>query len=245
MEYKIILETFEGPLDLLLHLIEKEKVDIYDIPIAKITDQYISYIKGMQYFDLDITSEFLVMAANLIEIKSKMLLPSSKDVEGEQLEIEDIDPRDELVLRLLEYKKYKVVAEELKNKGEMQNKVFYKPKEEIGEYIYDEDEIELEGLVLGDLIKIYNKIMLKCVEQEKKETIKEIQRDEITIEECIANITAQIKEKKAIRFEELFEGIYTRSRIIITFLSILELIKLKFIRVFQGYNFDEIIIKLK
>lgn len=245
MEYKIVLETFEGPLDLLLHLIEKEKVDIYDIPISKITDQYIAYIKSMQYFDLDIASEFLVMAANLLEIKSKMLLPSSKDNEDEQLEIEDVDPREELVRRLLEYKKYKLAAGELKNKGEIQSMVFYKPREEIGEFLQDDDDFELEGLELEDLIKYYNKIITKCSEQERKVNIREIQRDDMTIEECMTKVTFLIKEKKIVKFEELFEGIYTRSRIIITFLSILELIKLKTIRVIQGCNFEEIVIKLK
>ncbi|MGF7057038.1 segregation and condensation protein A [Brassicibacter mesophilus] len=244
MDYKIVLESFEGPLDLLFHLIEKEKVDIYDIPIAKITDQYISYIKSMQEIDLDITSEFLVMAANLLEIKSKMLLPSKKDIEGEQLEIEDVDPREELVRRLLEYKKFKMAAEELKSKGDIRSKIYFKPKEELDDFVQQDDNFELDGLELKELIKVYNKVIVRCLEYEKKINVTEIQRDEITIEESMANITTIIKDKKTIEFEELFEGIFTRSRIVVTFLSILELIKLKIIKVVQDKNFEEITIIL-
>lgn len=244
MDYKIVLESFEGPLDLLFHLIEKEKVDIYDIPIAKITDQYISYIKSMQEIDLDITSEFLVMAANLLEIKSKMLLPSKKDIEGEQLEIEDVDPREELVRRLLEYKKFKMAAEELKSKGDIRSKIYFKPKEELDDFVQQDDNFELDGLELKELIKVYNKVIVRCLEYEKKINVTEIQRDEITIEESMANITTIIKDKKTIEFEELFEGTFTRSRIVVTFLSILELIKLKIIKVVQDKNFKEITIIL-
>ena len=244
MDYKIVLESFEGPLDLLFHLIEKEKVDIYDIPIAKITDQYISYIKSMQEIDLDITSEFLVMAANLLEIKSKMLLPSKKDVEGQQLEIEDADPREDLIKRLLEYKKFKMAAEELKSKGDIRSKLYFKPKEEIDKFIQQDDNFDLDGLELNELIKLYNKVMVRCLEYEKEINATEIQRDEITIEESMTNITSLIKDKKIVEFEELFEGVFTRSRIVVTFLSVLELIKLKIIKVIQESNFEEIIIKL-
>ncbi|WP_050356268.1 segregation and condensation protein A [Gottschalkia purinilytica] len=244
MKYKVILEGFEGPLDLLYHLIEKEKVDIYDIPIAKITDQYIAYIETMQELDLEITSEFLVMAATLLEIKSKMLLPSKKEKDGEQLEMEESDPRAELVKRLIEYKKYKQAAEKLKDKEELHSKLYYKPKEEI-EYLITDDDFTLEGLDLNKLIDSYKSILKKCIILDSQIDYKEIQRDEITIEESIENILDIINYRKKINFEELFEDKLTRSKIVVTFLALLELIKQKVIIIKQENNFDQIIIKLK
>ncbi len=242
MEYKVILEAFEGPLDLLMHLIEKEKVDIYDIPIAKITDQYIEYIKTMQSIDLNMTSEFLVMAATLLEIKSKMLLPAS-NVEDEQLEMEEIDPREELVKRLLEYKKYKMAAENLKTKGDIQSKVFFKQKEELEEFM-GQDSFELEKVDFNELIAAYFTILNRCKEETSEIELTEIQRDELTIEECMNDIEGIIKHNKEIKFNELFNENMTKTRVVIVFLSILELIKLKIIKVAQEKNFGEIIIKI-
>lgn len=242
MEYKVILETFEGPLDLLLHLIEKEKVDIYDIPIAKITDQYIEYVKSMQSIDLNMTSEFLVMAATLLEIKSRMLLPVS-NVENEQLEMEEVDPREELVKRLLEYKKFKIVAENLKTKGGIQSKVFFKQKEELEEFM-GQDTFELEKIDFKELVIAYFNILNKCKEVTNKVELAEIQRDELTIEDCMNDIVAIVKHNKKIKFDELFDETMTRTRLVIVFLSVLELIKLKIIKVAQEQNFGEIIIKI-
>ena len=168
MDYKIVLETFEGPLDLLLHLIEKAKVDIYDIPISDIPDQYMEYLNNMKELDLEIASDFLVMASTLLEIKSKMLLPA-KNIENEdrQLEMEEIDPRIELVRRLVEYKKYKKVAEELKIQEINQNKVFYKPKEE---FTYTKEDIELQNLNVDELVKVLNTVLSK--KNKKKNPIK-------------------------------------------------------------------------
>ena len=240
MEYKVVLEAFEGPLDLLMHLIEKEKVDIYDIPIAKITDQYIEYFKTMQSIDLNVTSEFLVMAATLLEIKSKMLLPSSSK-EDEQLEIEEIDPREELVRRLLEYKKFKAAAEDLRAKGDIQSKVFFKPKEELEEFI--EQDFELEKVDFKELFVAYINVLNRSKDNIKEINLTEIQRDELTIEDCMDNLGNLIKEKKRIKFEELFDDDITKTRVVVIFLSILELIKLKKIKVIQEQNFGDIIIK--
>ncbi|WIV10971.1 segregation/condensation protein A [Proteiniborus sp. MB09-C3] len=241
MEYKVVLEAFEGPLDLLMHLIEKEKVDIYDIPIAKITDQYIDYIKTMQNIDLDMTSEFLVMAATLLEIKSKMLLPASNR-EDEQLEMEEIDPREELVKRLIEYKKFKMAAENLKVKGDIQSKVFFKHKEELEEFM-EQDSFELEKIDFKELLLAYANILNKSKDDTKEIKLAEIQRDELTIEECMGDLESIIKQKKKIRFDELFNENMTKIKVVVTFLSILELIKLKIIKVVQEQNFGEIIIK--
>ncbi len=131
MEYKIVLESFEGPMDLLLHLIDEAEIDIYDIPINEITEQYIDYITKMEEMDLEVTSEFLVMASTLLEIKSKMLLPQVDKNDGEQLEMEEADPRLELVKRLVEYKKFKYASRELRNYEEIQKKVFFTSQRKI------------------------------------------------------------------------------------------------------------------
>lgn len=242
MEYKVVLEAFEGPLDLLMHLIEKEKVDIYDIPIAKITDQYIEYIRNMHNLDLDVTSEFLVMAATLLEIKSKMLLPVN-NLEDEQLEMEEIDPREELVKRLLEYKKFKLAAESLKVKGDTQSKVFFKQKEELEEFM-GQDSLELEKVDFEVLLRIYSNILNKCIQETSEIELTEIQRDELTIEECMNDLIGIVKHKKKIKFDELFNETITRTKIVVLFLSVLELIKLKVIRVAQENNFGDILIKI-
>ncbi|WP_077367639.1 segregation and condensation protein A [Anaerosalibacter sp. Marseille-P3206] len=241
MDYKIVLETFEGPLDLLLHLIEKAKVDIYDIPISDITDQYMDYLNNMKELDLEIASDFLVMASTLLEIKSKMLLPAkNNENEDRQLEMEEIDPRIELVRRLVEYKKYKKVAEELKIQEINQNKVFYKPKEEFA-YTKEED-LELENLNVDELVKVLNKVLSKRDKKSKPINIDEIQRDEITLEECINRIKSELNEKEKILFSSLFDENSSRSEIIGTFLSILELTKSKYIKVKQENNFSDIVI---
>lgn len=242
MEYKVVLEAFEGPLDLLLHLIEKEKVDIYDIPIAKITDQYIEYINNMESVDLNMTSEFLLMAATLLEIKSKMLLPSNSSDDEEQLEFEEVDPREELVRKLLEYKKYKIAAEKLKMRADVYSRVFFKRKEELEEFL-GQDSLEIEKLDFKDLLLAYLNLLNKSNINLEEIKLTEIQRDEITIEECMKNLENIIREKKKVKFEELFNEKISKIKIVVTFLAILELAKLKIIKIAQENNFGEIIIK--
>lgn len=241
MEYKVVLQKFEGPLDLLYHLIEKSEVDIYDIPISQIADQYLSYLDKMKKLDLDVTSEFIVMAATLLEIKSKMLLPKREE-EGTQLELEEVDPREELIRKLIEYRKYKHAATELKEKEEVQKKVFYKPREEF-ELFSDDKETLLEGITLSDLFNAFNKIIEKQSSKKKNIKIREIKRDEITIDESIEKILSLLKYTDCINFNELFDYSLSKSYLIVTFLSILELIKLKAIIVIQESNFDDIVIK--
>ncbi|MBS4536234.1 segregation/condensation protein A [Clostridium sp. D2Q-14] len=238
MKYNITLESFEGPFDLLYHLIEKEEVDIYDISIAKITEQYIDYLSLMEELDLEITSEFLIMAATLLEIKSKMLLPNTK-IEGEQIEMEEADPREELIQRLIEYKKYKIAAEKFKKREEVHSKVFYKPREEIE--IYNEsDTINLEGLELKDLIKAFDNIIKKNINKKSSKEFHKIKREEITIDEAMNLIRNKLNLNKHVFFDELFENRVTRSNIISIFIGILELIKLKEIIIYQDNNFSNI-----
>ncbi len=243
MEYKVVLETFEGPLDLLLHLIEKAEVDIYDIPISKITDQYIEYLKNMQKLDLEVTSEFLVMASTLLEIKSKMLLPKTKseDKNNEDKEETQEDPRYDLVKRLLEYKRYKVVSQKLREREKNQNKIFYKPQEDLS-HIEPEEEDILEDLELGQLVITLNKILKDKNKNYEPINFDEIHRDEITLDECIKDVKDVLRRKGSIKFTQLFHDNVTRTEIVVTFLSILELVRLKDVTIIQEEDFSDILI---
>lgn len=242
MGYKIVLDTFEGPMDLLLHLIEKSKIDIYDIPINEITEQYLDYLSKMGEMDLEITSEFLLMAATLLEIKSKLLLPVTKNKDDvEQLEIEQADPRYDLVRSLVEYRKYKYASSKLRDFEEIQSKVYYKPKEDLSDFIDEDDDlIEMD---LNKLVTIFKKLMLKGKINDKTLKLNEIERDDYTLEECISIIKNKLKKNKILKFYELFNCDTNRNEIISIFLSLLELVKSKYIAIYQKKNFDEIFIK--
>lgn len=240
MEYKIRLDAFEGPMDLLLHLIDKAEIDIYDIPISLITEQFIEYINKMEELNLDITSEFLVMAATLLEIKSKMLLPQKEKLDGSQLEMEEVDPRAELVRRLVEYKKYKEIANELRQMETIQSKVYYKPKEDILDFF--NDDIGLGELNIEDLLKALNNIVKRRNTKAKVLDIKEIQREEYTLEKCIIDIKERLNIESTFTFSSLLSEESTINEIIAYFLSVLELINLKYINVVQEDDFSDLII---
>ncbi|HZJ99308.1 MAG TPA: segregation/condensation protein A, partial [Tissierellaceae bacterium] len=197
MEYKVVLDSFQGPLDILLNLIEKAKIDIYDIPINIITEQYLDYISQMEEFDLELTSEFLLMASTLLQIKSKMLLPSTKDDDEDET-----DPREELVLRLLAYKQYKEVASKLREYEEAGLKSFYKPQEDLTQFV-DDDDFELGPLNIDSLFKALNKILERRARNLTSLNLEEITRDEFTIEECSESILQQLEFNKKIKFSEL------------------------------------------
>lgn len=226
MKYKVDLEVFEGPMDLLLHLINSAQVDIYDIPINLITEQFIEYIKKMEELNLEVASEFLLMASTLIEIKSKLLLPKEESKD----EDEGIDPREELVARLLEYKRYKKVSKELKQLGKKESKVYYKPMEEFQE---EKPKLELDNLDMESLLKAINNIIKT---QNKKEeeilTVDEIQREEYSIEECMKEIENILYEEKIILFTSLLNQ-NTRAEVVAYFLAILELTKIRRIKIVQ------------
>ena len=175
MAYQIRLEGFEGPFDLLFHLIEKNEVDIYDIPIAKITEQYIEYIEAMQMFDLDVASEFLVMAANLLSIKARMLLPKPPPEEQDpDTDAEDYDPRDELVEKLLEYKKYKLAAGYLQEKETYMGKVYTRPNEpEMFAHLFREEN-PLQGVSMDSIMEALQEVLRRAVD---REFVGEIPRD--------------------------------------------------------------------
>lgn len=241
MKYEIMLDKFEGPLDLLYHLIEKEKIDIYDIPIYKITSQYISYINNMKELDLEITSEFLIMASTLIEIKSKMLLPKTNK-ENTTKDEEELDPREELVKRLIEYKKYKEASIELKNRENTYKKIYYKAKEEI-EYI--DDNLDFDDVSLKQIVDIYESILENCIDFSEDVDYEEIKRDEITIEESMEKILYILDCEEKVRFQDFFKSKINKAIIVTTFIAILELIKQKRIKINQDKNFSDIFIELK
>lgn len=237
------LQVFEGPLDLLLHLIEKNKVDIYDIPIVTITEQYLEYVEQMQEQDMDIMSEFLVMAGTLLQIKSKMLLPK-EEVEEE----EEDDPRAELVRRLLEYKMYKYAALELKDMElDASHNLYKKPTipKEVAAYKEEIDPATLvDGMTLNKLNEIFQSIMRKQVD--KIDPIRSkfgtIEKEEINIEDRMVQIREEVRGLKGINFRTLLESQPTRMNIIITFMSILELMKVGAITIRQEETFGEIVI---
>jgi len=241
MSYNIKIETFEGPFDLLLHLVEKNQVDIYDIPITKITDQYVDYINQLKEIDLDITSEFLLMAATLIEIKSRMLLPVKKS--NESLVEEEVDPRGDLVRRMLEYRKYKEISQQFRLREEYSNKIYSKKKEEL---IFNSNQDNtLDDIDLDELITAFNKLILRKKAGSKIESSKnmrKIHRESVTIEERINYILNLLEESTHISFDEIFSIETSRVELITTFLAILELMKLKKIVIKQDLCFSQIII---
>ena len=243
MSIDVKLQVFEGPLDLLLHLIEKNQVNIYDIPIVTITEQYLEYLGEMQRQDLDVMSELLVMAATLINIKAKMLLPKEEEEEEEEE-----DPRAELVRRLLEYKMYKYAATELKDMElDAAGSIYRSPAipKEVAEYREEIDPVELcDGLTLNRLNEIFQMVMKKQVE--KIDPIRSkfgtIEREEISIEERMDTIRDQVKGLKGISFRTLLEIQASKINVIVTFMAILELMKVGAITVRQDGLFDDIMI---
>lgn len=230
MTYKVQLEIFEGPLDLLLYLIKKEEVNIYDIPIAKITEQYLGYLNLMQFLDLKLAGEFLVMASTLMQIKSKMLLP----VEEHELEEEEEDPRAELVRRLIEYKKFKEVANRLEQLEHQRAQVFRRRVSP--EATVPQEEEEYFEASLFDLISAFSKILKTIPKKEFFEIIK----DEFTVEKKVHDLLHLLVVTPVVYFSKLFEQAKSKPEIVTTFLAILELIRLKEIVVRQRHSFAEI-----
>ena len=231
MSYKIKLEIFEGPLDLLLYLVKKEHLNIYDIPIAEVTQQYLQYLNLMQLLDLNIAGEFLVMAATLMQIKSKMLLPAEESRSSE----EEQDPRAELVKQLLEYEKFKEIAESLRQKEGNQREVFKRPKSELDAAMTDSKEVYFEASIF-DLINAFS----QALKDVPKEVFYEVIKDEFTIEEKVHHILHLLLVTPSLMLSELFGKAKSRIEIIVIFLAILELIRMKEIVARQKSLFQEI-----
>lgn len=241
LEFK--LQVFEGPLDLLLHLIDKNKVNIYDIPIVEITDQYMEYVRQMDRQDLNLVSEFLVMAATLLDIKAKMLLP--KETENEE---EEEDPRAELVEKLLEYKRYKYMSYELKDRQLDAEKSMYKKPtipDEVKKY---EQPVELDKLLSGITLKKLNDIFLEVIrrQNDKIDPIRskfgKIEKEEVSIEEKVDYVLDYAVRNRHCSFRELLSRQCSKIQVIVTFLAILELMKVGKINIVQNHIFDDILI---
>jgi len=236
MSINIKLEIFEGPFELLFHLIEKAKVDIYDIPIAEITDQYISYLKLMQSLDIDLASEFLVMAATLLEIKSKMLLPKAPKND----EIEETDPREELVKKLLEYKAFKELSLVLKEKLNIYEKALCKDSNLADEII---DSFTLPDKLSVEILLEKFQLLMKKRESFNIRGSEKIYRDSVTVEDKISQILKILSSSKVLYFDDLIMDCINKIEAILAFLAVLELIKRRKIYVEQSNNFDKIIVR--
>jgi len=233
MNYKIKLEVFEGPLDLLLYLIKKDEVNIYDIPIAQITDQYLEYLDMMKLLDLDVVGDFLVMAATLMQIKSKMLLPPDPSEQAQEEE----DPRDELVRRLLEYKKFKEAADDLRTK-EMVRQDFFRrtpDEEKIKEMKEEATEVYFEAN-LFDLISAF----ANALKNVPKDVFYEVIKEEFTVEQKIHDILHLFLHRPKVLLTELFAKARSKDEIIVTFMAILELIRLREVVAMQRGIFSDI-----
>jgi segregation and condensation protein A len=226
-DIRIRVESFEGPLDLLVHLIKKHQVNVYDIPIALITEQYLEYLDLMQELNLDVASEFLVMAATLIHIKSRMLLPRP-DPSQEDLEPEE-DPRDALVRRLLEHQKFKAAAELLHDRETLRSAQWTRPDSRVEAIAGDDYEPELE-VDLFSLLSAFRLVLQRA--RERPPLL--LPAEQISIETRIDQLLERLSETEACGFEDLFEDTAGRPDMILTFLALLEMIRLKLIRVFQS-----------
>ncbi len=232
--YTVRLEMFEGPLDLLLHLIKKNKLNITDIPIALITEQYLEYLKLMKVLNLDVAGEYLLMAATLLHIKSRMLIPATAEEGGEE---EEIDPRAELVRKLLEYQQYKEAALELEKRPLLDRDVFARRVSQEGE----EPEEERVEVNLFELLEAFRRVLEKA----KMGAIHEVILEPITLEEKIQEILSLLQqERRSMAFHTLFPEQASRRMIVVTFLAILELVKAKAVRIFQASPFETIRVSL-
>lgn len=233
LPYQVRIENFEGPLDLLLHLIKKNEINIYDIPIAMIAQQYLEYLEAMEELNLNVAGDFLVMAATLLQIKSKMLLPVEERADDEE---EGPDPREELVRRLLEYKAYKDAAGQLDSRERMWREIFW--REHVPPVKPVEDDLPLENVSLFDLVDALQEVL----DRNPSSRLLEIVPDNLTVRERMNLILETLEGKDSVSFAALFEGPIHRVMIVVTFLALLELMRLRVARVFQAETFGPILV---
>ncbi|HVE87200.1 MAG TPA: segregation/condensation protein A [Myxococcales bacterium] len=235
--FRVSLPRFEGPLDLLLHLIREHKLDIFDIPVALITEKYLAALKTMREINLDVAGEFLVMASTLAHIKSRLLLPR-QEVQGEAAEVEEAgDPRAELVRRLLEYQKYREAAETLARQDILDRDVFPRRVRE-EEVPLEEGELGVKEISIFKLIEALDRV-LKAASPEVQH---EVVRERVSLSDAIHRIADRLRAEGQVGFFSLFEGQRQRQQIVITFLALLEMAKLRLVRIFQEEG-EEIVIR--
>jgi segregation and condensation protein A len=240
MPLSIKVTNFEGPFDLLLHLIKKNEMNIYDINIFEITNQYLEYLKNMKEMDLEVTSEFIVIAATLIEIKSRHLLPKNKE---EQNKDEEADIEKDLLNKLIEYRKFKVIAENLKMREQGAGIMFSKKPEIIEESKESANEIDfLQNITMIDLYNLYNNLIQKYINKMNTHNVinKKILMDEYKIEDKMEELKQNLASHGRVHFTNLIYGYSSKSEVIVTFLALLELIKIRSVRVIQESNFKDI-----
>lgn len=236
VDYKVKLEVFEGPLDLLLYLIKKDEIDIYDISLERITGQYLEYLEAFKMLDIDVAGEFVVMAANLIYLKSRSLLPVSQ--QPPEAEAEEEDPRWDLIRQLVEYKKFKDAAARLQDRELLRQSLFGRLPDKPD---FDDEEVRMLGDVgIFDLINAFQKVLKRI--GEKKEDLREIFEENYTVADKIESILAQAAREPLLRFTDLFAEAASCTEIVVTFLALLELIRLKQLRVVQSEALGEILI---
>ena len=231
-ELKLVLGEFDGPLDLLLYLIRQEQVSIYDIPVARITDEYLRYLRLMQELDIAVAGDFLVMAATLIEIKSRMLLP--KDPFAEAAGEEEEDPRAALVNQLLEHQKFKAAAQMLWSRATVEQAVFMR-----GELETDKENPEVT-VGLFDLLKVFQKILAR----HKEEVLMEIEREELSMSDMLERLKTMVLKDGELNLRTFFEMARSRRELVVAFLSILELVRTANVHLFQDQTFGDIIARV-
>jgi segregation and condensation protein A len=224
----IRLDAFEGPLDLLLHLIKKEEIDIWNIPIAHITEQYLEYLAVMRDLNINVAGEWLMMAATLIYIKSRMLVPQEQKAEQQD---QDEDPRNELVYQLLEHQKFKNAAEMLYTREEVENAVWNKPPADVLE-----SEEEVVAVTLFDLLRAFREVVMRFEEQR----VMEVTQENVTIEQKIEEIRNRFLVHEKLMFSSFFQEAHSKKHLIVTFLALLELVRLREIWLYQKKAFEDI-----
>lgn len=229
-DLKLLLGEFEGPLDLLLHLIRQQQVSIYDIPVARVTDEYLRYLRLMQELDIAVAGDFLVMAATLIELKTKMLLPRDPLV----AEVEEEDPRTELVNQLLEYQKYKAAAQMLWSKATVEQAIFKRAEIET-----DKNNPEV-AVGVFDLLKVFQTILAR----HKEEVLLEIEREEISMAEMLERLRNMVMSASELNLRIFFERAKSRRELVLAFLSVLELVRTAEVKLFQEETFGDIIARV-
>jgi segregation and condensation protein A len=232
-DYKVRLEIFEGPLDLLLYLIKRDEIDIYDISLERITRQYLEYLQAFKELNIDVAGEFVVMAANLIYLKSRSLLPA--DQQPPEEDVDEDDPRWDLIRQLIEYKKFKEAAQQLQERALQQERMFVRSV--TAPALLDEAPLRLGEVGIFQLINAFQTVLKRV---EAREDLQEIFGENFTVSDKIETILRRMASGSRLRFTELFSGAVSRVEIVVTFLALLELIRLKQVRARQSDPFAEI-----
>lgn len=239
MDYSVHIENFDGPMDLLLHLVKETKLDIYEINMSSIIESYLNYIQNLQSLNIDVGSEFLLMASSLLHLKSKMLIGKTEEEDNDADEF-NIQSEEDLKTKLVEYQKYKNITENLKELELKRSEIYEKGPENLKEYVNINEIINEDGLTVNDLVNALQNVLERLHYKEPVET--KITKKELSVKERIVSIRSYLKTKKKCCFEDLFT-VPTKDNVIITFLAILDMSKRKEIKLSQKHNFESIVVE--